>query len=201
MESSHKKPYETLILGRYRGGVGRGPPMANKDCTAETEGSIGGRHPSTERTIRSASEEHRSVDPPDPLHSRHCNDTLTTSTSTHAEERSEHTPSVSQAEDQVKPSLKRPRLSASEHKCLMFADDQGHTPNVPQHGVLLCVPSKTHSRKPYLGGEATLPYIYATCGCFNPLPIRTCMVNPIHPIAPVWAQRIPISIWVFIWRF
>ncbi len=25
--------------------------------------------------------------------------------------------------------------------------------------------------------------------------------NTIHPIAPIWAQRIPISLWEFIWRF
>ncbi len=45
--------------------------------------------------------------------------------------------------------------------------------------------------------------------CYNEmlmssLPNNTCSVqkvlNPIHPIAPVWAQRIPIRLWDFIWR-
>ncbi len=30
---------------------------------------------------------------------------------------------------------------------------------------------------------------------------RPSIINTVHPIAPVRAQRIPISLWEFIWRF
>ncbi len=60
-------------------------------------------------------------------------------------------------------------------------------------------------------------YLHLTIGCigliqllqiFVSLVLHICKsvyrrttFNPIHPVAPVRAQRIPISLWDFIWRY
>lgn len=161
MDSNHKKPYETLILGRFKGGSDEGAtPTVTKGYTACMEGSGGSCLDSLDGCETTA-EGHRWEDSASHTQALYNRPATKFSTShTHMNSGDEQLLMTSQdtfAEDRVnmlvagEPPVKRCRLSSPVKT--EDSSDIRTAAAIPQYGVFLCVPSKIHSKKPYLGGE------------------------------------------------
>lgn len=127
MDSKHKKPYETLILGRFHE-----KSLDSHNETTSTHQS----HTVTELPSHAEVVETRQQDS-----SSSALDLITPSAKRYCRESSEKTHQTNYE-------------MHKEHDCSKGGVGEVYkATSIPYHRVIVCIPSNIHSQKPYLGGQ------------------------------------------------
>ena len=163
MDSTHKKPYETLLIGRkshvpllHHKASSRSSEQGQLHCSAE--------HTSSESIVPKSTHNLELLDITEPPHS--CVTGLPSCTTAVRRQDGVHTCSSSDSELDA-PQAKRCRVirldtvsDTSDTNCDMQdcskpGDQLGELSSgipIPYHNIVVSVPSSIHSQKPYLGG-------------------------------------------------
>ena len=192
MDSTHKKPYETLILGRLHGkgySSTRNYPSAGEELTGtkvrpneqqniDSLNEDGVLDPLSDSRIGYRAQDHSSLH----MEKQECSISVYTqqneeSSVDNYEPLSSNSGGSSSLPEATSPVVcdknisaptdkwlsKKPRLSYQEPRVEpLLVIPPSHTPTeehastlpaVPYQYVFICVPSKTHSQKPYIGGK------------------------------------------------
>lgn len=163
MDSTHKKPYETLIIGKFHGGSFDSHVLhhevSSKSSEHQSQLHCSAVHTLSESIIPENTHNLEPLDNTEPPHG--CVTVAEPSPSTTAVKRQD---SSSSDPDLDVPQAKRFQLikfdtaSNTEYEtqgCNMPGNGVGELFSripFPYHNVVICVPSNIHSQKPYLGG-------------------------------------------------
>ena len=157
LDSPHKKPYEILMIGRKQS-----PPTSNQTISAPpTSNQTSSAPPTSNQTIDALPTSNQTTSAPPT--SNQTIDALptsnqTTSASPISNQTSSAPPTSNQTIDAL-PTSNQTSYNIETALDISSASWSSSYPAIPERYVFMCVPSKVHSQKPFIGGKVTDMYV------------------------------------------